>query len=129
MDFTSFEDIGKYNEGLIVSGRLDEGCSPPAAVIFLSGILDNSNTGDFAAAIMDFFSGHWKRNPVVLDISGLSYISSSGIGSFTTVRMQCSHKESPLFLMGMNEKVRTVFDQLGFSSFFTIIDSLDEVET
>ena len=122
---SSFSHLNTLQEGLVIHSSLDERFSPPAVILAFEGVLDQSNTIEFAEAVMEFFGGSWKNNPIVLDLSDLQYISSSGIGSFTTIRVQADHKGSPLYLMNMNMKVRGVFDQLGFSSFFSNIDSLD----
>lgn len=127
MDFSVFTQLNDQQEGLIIQCSLDERFSPPAGILSFEGILDHSNTIEFAEAVMEFFGGEWEEHPLILDLSGLQYISSSGIGSFTTIRVQADHKSSPLYLLNMNTKIRTVFDQLGFSSFFEIIDDLQEI--
>jgi len=129
IDFSALTGLNDLQEELEISCMLDEGFSPSGVVISLRGVLDQSNTIEFAEAVMDFFNGNWKEHPLFLDLSELQYISSSGIGSFTTVRVQSEHKGSPLYLVDMNVRVRSVFDQLGFSSFFNIIDSIEDVRT
>jgi len=110
-------------EELEVHAELDREKHPHKVIIRLKGYLNHLNTADFAEGIMEFFRGDWKDLIIVLDLSELLYISSSGIGSFTTIRMQADHKDCPLYLAGMNDKVNAVFEQLGFSAFFNLIDS------
>jgi len=129
VDFSSLIRLNDLQEELMVQCVLDSRFTPPAAVLSLHGVLDQSNTIEFAEGIMDFFAGEWKENPVILELSELQYISSSGIGSFTTIRVQAEHKGSPLYLAGMNSRIRGVFDQLGFSSFFNIVSSIGDIPT
>jgi len=126
IDFSSFIRFNNLQEGLEIHCSVNDQFSPPAAIFSLRGILDQSNTIDFAETLMEFFRGEWEGHPLFLDLSELQYISSSGIGSFTTIRVQAERKKSPLYLLGMNVRVRAVFDQLGFSSFFHIIDSVED---
>ncbi len=126
IDFTPLEEFSESQENLHLICSLDESFDPSAAVISLKGYLDHSNSIEFAEAVVDFFNGEWKKNPVILDLENLQYISSSGLGSFTTIRVQAELKESPFYLLKMKGKVRKVFDQIGFSSFFKMIDSLQD---
>lgn len=114
-------------EGLEIEASQENLNGSQSIIISLRGILSHMNTSEFADKIMEFFQGDWKEYPLILDLEKLQYISSSGIGSFSTIRMQADHKNSPLYLIQMNSKVRQVFDQLGFSSFFEILDSLEDI--
>jgi len=114
-------------EDLQVEAFLDKDAPTARIIIKMNGVLGPVNTGDFTERLMDFFYGDWKEIPIILDLSELLYISSSGIGAMTTLRMQADHKKSPLFLVGMNEKVRKVSDILGFTGFFQLADSIEDV--
>ncbi|MDC7234712.1 MAG: STAS domain-containing protein [Spirochaetales bacterium] len=127
LDFSALNRLNDSQEGLSVQCSMNDQFSPAAAVVSLKGYLDHSNSIEFADAVLDFFSGDWENHPFILDLEGLQYISSSGIGTFTTIRVQAEHKNSPFYLLKMDNKVRSVFDQLGFTSFFNIIDSLESV--
>lgn len=127
LDFKALNRLNGSQEGLTVECAMDGHFEPAAAVVYLHGYLDHSNSIEFADAVLDFFAADWEGHPFVLDLSELQYISSSGIGTFTTIRVQADHKNSPLYLLKMNSKVRSVFDQLGFSSFFNIVDNLESI--
>lgn len=127
LDFSTLIRLNENQDGLAVQCSLDEQFNPPAALVSLKGYLDHSNSIEFADAVMNFFGTDWEDHPFILDLSGLQYISSSGIGTFTTIRVQADHKNSPFYLLKMDAKVRGVFDQLGFSSFFNIIEDLETI--
>ncbi len=57
---------------------------------------------------------------VILDLKGLAYVSSTGIGSFTSLLINCKNKGAELILKNMDSKVKSIFDILGFTSFFTM---------
>ena len=114
-------------DDLKIEAVLDKATGQERILIRLQGVLGHLNTAEFAERILEFFQGDWKGIPIIMDLEDLQYISSSGIGTFTTIRMQADHKNSDLYLLKMNQKVRQVFDQLGFSSFFKLIDSLEEL--
>lgn len=127
LDFSTLNRLNDNQEGLTIECSMDERFEPAAAVVSLQGYLDHSNSIEFADAVLDFFGTEWENHPFILDLGGLQYISSSGIGTFTTIRVQADHKNSPFYLLKMNSKVRGVFDQLGFASFFNIVDDLESI--
>ena len=126
VDLNLLNSVNDDLEGLEIEAFLDQ-LEGERIIIKMKGILTPVNTGEFTGKIMDFFYGDWKEIPIILDLSDLLYISSGGIGALTTIRMQADHKKSPLYLLGMNEKVKRVFDLLGFTSFFQLINSIEDI--
>ncbi len=128
IDFDVLNRANDLIDDLKIEAVLDTTGNQDRILIRLQGVLGHLNTVEFADRIIEFFQGDWKGIPIIIDLKDLQYISSSGIGTFTTIRMQADHKNSDLYLLKMNQKVRQVFDQLGFSSFFRLIDSLEELQ-
>ena len=62
----------------------------------------------------------------VVDLSGLEYISSAGLRSMLTMAKKLKEKDGALKLCGLKGVVREVFDVSGFSTIFTICDSLGD---
>ena len=85
----------------------------------VSGQLETDNSPGFLNEVKSNL-GLPGINTLVMDLTGLTYVSSTGIGSFTTLLIECKNREISLVLKHMNEKVKSVFDLLGFSSFFTM---------
>jgi anti-sigma B factor antagonist len=106
---------------LSISAR---GCSsPPGLSLELAGSLDGNNSRDFrdiAQAALEEIRG---GDALILDLDGLTYISSTGVGAFTTVLAEARRRETYLFLRGMQETVKTVFNVLGFSDFFSFLEA------
>ena len=63
---------------------------------------------------------------VIFDCSKLTYVSSTGIGTFTVFLKSIKEKNGTIVLTSLQQKVLEIFQLLGFSKFFTIIDTLDE---
>ncbi len=127
IDLSVFDTANETLPDLRIETELVDTVKPVQVKIALIGVLSHTNTADFTDCIMSFFQNDWKNAVIILDLSKLQYISSSGIGSFTTIRMQVDLKDSTLYLLNMNSKVRQVFDQLGFTAFFTVIESQEEI--
>jgi anti-sigma B factor antagonist len=97
--------------------------SPPGLTLELGGSLDGNNSHDFReiaqAALLSIRGG----DALILDLRGLTYISSTGVGTFTTILSEARRRETYLFLRGMQERVKAVFDVLGFSEFFAFLEA------
>ena len=78
--------------------------------------LDNA----FSAATEN---GHSK---IAADLSGLTYISSAGLGVFVSYLDEFEQKEIKLVLFAVQEPVREVFDILGLEKIISILDSKEE---
>ena len=61
---------------------------------------------------------------IVLDMSRLDYVSSAGLRCLFNLVTQVNNLKGKLVLCGMEPEVRQVFDVSGFTSFFSISDSL-----
>ena len=68
-------------------------------------------------------SGYIK---ILFNCSELNYVSSTGIGAFTSFLKSVKQKRGDVVLSFLQPKVYEVFQLLGFSKFFNITTSLDE---
>lgn len=57
---------------------------------------------------------------VVIDCSGMEYISSSGLRVFLTLQKAVAKNGGSLQIVSMNDDIREIFDMTGFSKIFTI---------
>ncbi len=87
-------------------------------VLGLSGALDMRISHDvdgLLSAVIDLAEvGH----PFWVDLAGVDYISSTGVGSLVMALTRARKQNIPLHLRDMTDKVRSVFDLLGFLQFF-----------
>lgn len=84
-----------------VNGEIDAGSS-----IYLDDALKSAGTHD-----------HKK---VIVDLSGLEYISSAGLGVFISHIEAFKSQEIRLALFGINETVKQVFEILGLEKLLNI---------
>lgn len=85
----------------------------------IAGALDlvaASEAQDLLATVLTTMKA---KETLIIDIANVGYISSAGVGSLTTTLSNSRKKDIELKLRGIQPKVRSVFELLGFMSFFT----------
>ncbi len=90
----------------------------------LTGYVDTYNSNHFQKRVAKAIEAGYTK--LVFDFGGLSYISSTGIGTFTFFLRTLKSQKGDLVLLNIQPKVFEVFQLLGFSQFFNIQESLDE---
>lgn len=95
--------------------------------IKLTGYIDTYNSNYFTNRMNKILEiGVYK---IIFDYSGVSYVSSTGIGSFMTVLKTVKSHGGGIVLLKMVPRVYEVFSLLGFSQFFKIVDTLEDAIT
>jgi anti-sigma B factor antagonist len=88
----------------------------------IKGRLVVSTTEEFKSALADAIAeNHW----IVLDLTEMSYIDSSGLGVMVFAQQKLSEKGGELRLAGLQPKPRIVFDITKVYRIFEIFDSVD----
>ena len=98
----------------------------PEGVILLSvkGFLDAHTFEELEKTINDIFEeGHYK---LVVDLSGLDYISSAGADVFIGAIGTAQENDVNIILMRPSPNVKEVFDLLGLSQIFTFKDNRED---
>lgn len=93
-------------------------------VLFLTGYIDTYNSNSFQKRVHLAIEAGYTR--LIVHCAGLTYVSSTGIGSFTAFLKAVRPRGGDLVLLEIQPKVYEVFQLLGFSQFFTIKDNLEE---
>lgn len=62
-----------------------------------------------------------------VDLSQVRYMDSSGVGTMVFAKREVERAGRRLVLIGLQPRVRSVFEITHLDQFFTIVDSLDEV--
>lgn len=89
----------------------------------LVGYLDTYNSKPFQDYVNDIINKGYHN--IIMDCSGLTYVSSTGIGSFTAFNRVLLPKRGNLVLVNLIPKVFEVFKLLGFLNFFKIYPTVD----
>lgn len=94
------------------------------AVVALTGRLDSTNAAETEARILaQIESGHPR---IVVDASGLDYLSSAGLRVFLVVAKRVKAAGGGLALHSLTDHVREVFEISGFVNVLTVCASREE---
>jgi len=100
------------------------GSVPEGVVVSMKGYIDTYNTPAFAKQVQKAVQAGYCR--LIFDFSGITYISSTGIGAFTDFLKAVKPRGGDLVLVGMIPRVFEVFQLLGFTGFYNIKRSMEE---
>jgi anti-anti-sigma factor len=92
-------------------------------VVSVQGRVDATNAGVLEQKLIGLIAGGETR--LVLDAARLDYISSAGLRVLLVV-MKRLRTGGSLALCALQPQIREIFDIAGFSSIFTIHDTLNE---
>ena len=84
----------------------------------LVGRLDTPAAADVTRDVQPLIDGADKT--VILDCSEMSYISSSGLRIFLTIRKAAAAKGGKVIIEGLSNEIRQVFMMTGFLQLFEI---------
>jgi anti-anti-sigma factor len=93
-----------------------------AAVVAAAGRIDSSNAAEFDAALKNVQAE--GQHSIVLDLSGVSYMSSAGLRAVLAAHRECTKKRGSLCLAAPSERVSEVLSLAGLDSIFTIYDDV-----
>ncbi len=98
-----------------------ESSSPPALVVRVIGDLDTDNSQDFQKALGEALPAAKVLGGLILDLTELKYISSTGVGALTSLLVAARGFQLPFLIAAIPDRVKSIFDILGFTSFFDFI--------
>jgi len=96
--------------------------APRCLLLNLTGYIDTYNSNFFQKRVQKAIESGFVR--LIFQCGSLNYVSSTGIGSFTTFLKAVKPQGGDLVLLDIQPKVYEVFQLLGFSQFFNIKDNL-----
>lgn len=94
------------------------------SVVYLKGYLDAHTAPDFEKALQELVDE--ERIRIVVNLSGLTYISSAGLGVFMGFIENIRGKGGDIKLAEPTDKVFRVFDLLGFPVLYEVFQKEDE---
>jgi anti-anti-sigma factor len=94
-----------------------------AAVLILSGRMDAESAPRFESACAQQLADGMTH--IVLDMTGLQYVSSMGIRSFVLIGKQAKAGGGAVLLCGMKGFVKEVFDMTYVTSLFPLFESVE----
>ena len=96
-------------------------------LVKLTGYIDTYNSNYFTNQMNKILESEVYK--IIFDCSGVSYVSSTGIGSFIFVLKTVKSHGGEIVLLKVVPEVYEVFSLLGFSQFFKIVDTLEDAIT
>lgn len=94
------------------------------AVVYIKGYLDAHTAPDFEKALRELVDQ--DKVKLVVNLSGLNYISSAGLGVFMGFIEEVRNKGGDIKLVELTDKVFRVFDLLGFPVLYDIFKKEEE---
>lgn len=88
------------------------------SILSLIGEIDASNSVDLDQVMLEIIQG--GANNILVDCSGLEYISSAGLGVFMSYLEEFQEKKIRFVIFGLQEKVFQVFNILGLDQLMNI---------
>jgi len=117
-------DLGSITDVRILPKKHSE----DVYVLVFTGQLDTYNTTPVSKAFFRFLKEHHDdMKSLVLDLDGVHYVSSTGVGLIVEIFKQTKDYDIEMYLMNVVGGVMDVLNLLGFASLFNIIDNIEEV--
>lgn len=92
-------------------------------IIELCGELDTSTAREVQAQILSVVE---PRGRVILDLTGVSYMSSAGLRVLLSLYRHTANLDGVLVLVGVADEIRDTMEITGFWGFFRACTSLEE---
>jgi anti-anti-sigma factor len=110
-------ETGLAIDVLEVAGVADASC------VALNGPLDARSVGAFKSAIGELQGRGVKR--FILDLSEVKYVNSTGLSFLINLSESLGEGRTAVTLVGMQPKVKVIFDTMGVTDFFRAAPSVD----
>jgi len=88
------------------------------AFVGVEGRVDTTNANELENSMLQVISDGYTK--IILDCSGLDYISSSGLRVFLIVQKKITAAKGQFRLCGLQPGIVEIFDISGFTSIFSI---------
>lgn len=98
--------------------------TPDAIIVDLAGEVDLHHSPALHAALVDLANERPKR--LIINLSEVPYIDSSGIGTFVEVFRRISANKGKMIFFGLSSRVRSVFEITKLDKFFTLSENEDQ---
>jgi len=97
---------------------------PNCLLLTLTGCIDTYNSTLFQKRVQKAIDMGFIK--LIFHCSSLTYVSSTGIGSFTTFLKTVKPLNGNIVMLDIQPKVYEVFQLLGFSQFFNIKNNIED---
>ena len=96
-----------------------------AAVLQVSGRLDQDTCGEFTRELMTFVdSAAHGGGAIILDLAGLEYVSSAGLRCFMLASREAKAQQARIFVASLQPMVEEIFEISHFNLVFQVFPSV-----
>lgn len=92
-------------------------------IVNLAGDIDTKTASAVSEKILPLAGTEPK---IMLNLTGVPYMSSAGLRVLLSVYRQITAKESKLILVGVSEDIKDTMSVTGFLDFFQLADTIEE---
>ena len=92
-------------------------------VVEIAGDIDSNTAPQAQERILPLVQPGSK---ILLDMSGVEYMSSAGLRMLLSMYRQISRGDGGIVLVGLSEEIKDTMSVTGFLNFFTTCDTVDE---
>jgi anti-sigma B factor antagonist len=92
-------------------------------VVEIAGDIDSNTAPQAQEQVLPLVQPGSK---VLLDMSGVEYMSSAGLRMLLSMYRQISRGDGGIVLVGLSEEIKDTMSVTGFLNFFTTRDTVDE---
>ena len=89
----------------------------------ISGAINSYTFTEFETKIFDAV----EASDVVLDLSNVSHLSSSGLGVLMSAREEGEEVSHKIYILKPSAVVKMAIDSTGFTDMFSFINSIDDI--
>lgn len=97
---------------------------PRGTVLRVAGEVDLRSSPALREKLLELVEQKPAR--VVLDLAGVSYLDSSGVGTIVEFKRKLDRTRGSVILAALQPRVRSVLEITKLDRFFTIVQSLEE---
>jgi anti-sigma B factor antagonist len=95
-----------------------------ATILHLNGEIDLRTSPRLRTALLGLLDEKPPR--IILDLSRVSYVDSSGVGTIVELKRRATYSDCRIVLVGLQKRVRSLFEISRLDKFFDIADSIEE---
>lgn len=114
--------MGDLENNLQIEVRDLEG----ACLMVLRGEIDMRSAPALREQLLEAVESRPSR--VILDLTAVDYVDSSGVGTMVDFKRRIDRLGAAVVLVGLQERVRSVFEITRLDKFFQIVSSVDEAQ-
>ncbi len=92
-------------------------------VVAIAGDIDSNTAPQAQERVLPLVQPGSK---ILLDMSGVEYMSSAGLRILLSMYRQISRGDGGIVLVGLGEEIKDTMSVTGFLNFFTTCDTVDE---